>query len=685
MSIAQSSDLCGHIKDVLFVRWKKQRKDLEDKWNRNRAAFVRDVDYDPQGCWKRDEKAGKWSSDTFHSITKQKCVSASAIVADMLLKGGQVNFTLIPDELDGEREGMGGEAAVDKEIANVVSEEEQRINRQLELCKGDRELEKCIIAGSIYGRAYTKRYVRIHDEESFSETEPGSGVWELNAHNETNPAFEYKSCWNIFHDLESTDPRLRDCDGLIERDYISLQTLRGLAKKPFYLPKTIKQVLDRMAGIAPGRSDSDGSDDPALRDLAERSNSIQRLEFWGQVPRYKAIAFEDELEVARVPVERDPEDQSLRRQADESDLIEVHVVIADDKIIRYVRCDPKSRPYDMCDWESSIATLGGISVADNVEAEQKVLNGAVRNLEDNSKRSAALILAGKRSMLTYSDSIDNPTKYGNFIDIDEDAKSVTDAIQQFKVEDMSGPLLTVIKLFLEFADLSSMIPRIEQGEGEPGPQTAFELRERLEKAGKYLGRVIMSYDTMVENIVEAFYRTNMLNPEIRTGKGRYRVKALGFYSFENRYMRVQRLTQILTMLLQNPDLKAISKIRYLWEEVIKASDLDPKMIVKNSSELMAEAEQQAQALESQRAALGEQPNEAGLADLQAREAEIMRLQAEVDEKSASADLKRAQADEKRTQTTIAKARAVQQIAGSIQPEPQPVAPPEEPVVPQAAV
>jgi hypothetical protein len=298
-----------------------------------------------------------------------------------------------------------------------------------------------------------------------------------------------------------------------------------------------------------------------------------------------------------------------------------------------------------------------VSIADNVEGWQTSLNGALRSLEDGVKLVTNVILAIKRRYLE-TDVEDEEIFNGRILDLAEDCDDARKAIQQVLFQDVTGPLREVITMFISFADLSSMIPRAEQGQQSENPQTAYELRERLRQAGKYLGGVVRNFDRMIEDIIRDFYRANLANPLVQGGKlGLYRVKALGFTSFENRFVRAQSLMNLLSIILQSEDLKAMSEIRWIWEEIIKGHDIDPDQVIKTPETMEAEArgkQEELAALQASEASAqaGGMPPDPNANLLAAK------LQAEIEKLLAESNLRRTEADIRARQATNEQAQAL---------------------------
>jgi len=414
----------------------------------------------------------------------------------------------------------------------------------------------------------------------------------------TTMAFENKSVFNIYWDMESDD--LIQGEAVMETDLVSPYMLREDIAKPFHFEKYIKAAIEASKNkYQSGESGQDTNTLPTrLRDISSRTRTIHKIEFWGRVPRKMVEAYEDML--VRDEVIEDPGfGHKEELPEDAGDMVEIFAILADDHIIAYNRTeDPKERPYFMGDWEEVLDGNCGRGVADNLYHIAKTLTGARRTLEDNMKMSSKLILALKRSLIGEDPEKElGSDKAVVMLTLDEmDSRtSAKDAVQQIKLESMINPLSELINMFLEFADMASSIPRAEQGQQSVNPQTAFELQQRLERSGKYMGEVIKRLDHFIETIVNEFYRYNMLDPDIPVQKGIYHVKALGFSSFENRVIRLQKLLQYFALVADREDMKADVNMRWLHEEIAKAMDMDVAQLLKTDKQKQADARANAEA------------------------------------------------------------------------------------------
>lgn len=663
---ANASNLAGWLVD-LYHAWSQQRSDLVAKWNRNWAAYKRSAKLDPKGKWKRSDRVEDWQSDTMSGATKTKVVAGWSIVTDMMFQGGRLAYMLVP-------EGVGSRPMVQQDAEardQYIQQHEDAIHAQLKDCAAMRHMSAAVLCGAALGECYIKRVVREAPRVYYEQTDVNT--FEALRWGQTQPAIEFRTPWCIVRDLEADD--IQSGDGYFEDQPVSRHQVMKLVGLPYYLPReVIKHVLQNGGNAPAGTSganvvDGDNTIPPERRTMNGRKRDRRLREFWGLAPRNLVEQFESY--VAKViadpqnarqyqPGEKQPDSPDDRDA--EWDMVEIHAVLLDGTIIRFSRTERSDRPVERGVWEQELDSPGAVSVADNVEDEQHTLNGLIRSAEDNTKLAGNVILALKRMFI---ESDVDRIRPGMVIDISDDCMDARQALQTIQIQDITGPTRELIRMFLEFADESSQIPKISQGQVDLTPQTAFELKQRLAQAGKYLGGVIRNYDTLVENCVRWMYDFNMRDDTFTGPKGQYRVVALGFSSFEDRVTRMNRLVMLLQMVLQNDDLKAISKIRPIWQEIVKGNDVEPAQFVKSPDEIEADLEARRADLEQ----LNAQGQQGAQEDPSAGLARA-KLIAEIGRLSAESALKTSQAKKIDTETLLKRAEAV---AGSTVP-PMPATP-----------
>jgi hypothetical protein len=621
--------------DSVLADYKTTRKPLEDKWNRNYAHYRRDRSllgaHKTENAAATDDRTKPRREQISFDVTTQKVTTAVSIIGDVYFKGGRLPFMLSDDSLPSEvqdelamiPEGDERRLALEAKIA-AVAENENLIHRQNEESDAAEILDMVVLAGAVYGKMYCKWYLRTIERDAYEQVDPVT-VIPITV-SETVPAIAYKTPWAMYHDYSVP---LRDSQHVIEVDDISPLDLERLLTVEGVQTKAIQDLLNNSCKQDRGAvADNDESSPPIKREMVRRNQNMKRWQFWGYVPRKDFDQAMAELAGEASPSQSyDQEYQSP---------VYCNAIVVENRLVRLVETAPREKPYYEADWQRLIDGLGAVSVADNVESEQTVLDAAVDSLVEATDYLSKFILAGKRRLMKGDFQV---MEHGLFLELDEDAQDVRQAVQQLVFENNTGPIMELIQTFISFADYSSNVPRAEQGQQAENAQTAFELKSRLERSGKYLGSVIRRLDELVEKIINRHYAFNQTNPDNRIAKGNFRVRAVGFSSFENKWDRVGRLINILMMIMQNEDLKAISKIRYLFEEILKAEDVDPDQILKSPSELLAEADQREQQLAQQQQAMAAQGgmNQASQESIALQQAQIERLRAEAYKKTVEAE------------------------------------------------
>lgn len=655
MDIRLANSLAAFVTER-YDNWKQNRQALQLKWTDNWNAY-RAIS---TGKWKAHEGEG-WRSSTFVNYTKQKITAGFALVADMMLMGGRIPFMLKPspwdkvqmDELPEEDQAM---------MRQSIEDMQHLIDQQLLDCAADRKFLKNILSCAIFGETYAKWVVTDVIRRGYRRAGvpgvsdagavPGElSVFEAFAESHNSPAWEYVPVWDIFRDLETDD--LNAGAGVIHRQLCSPHWLRGKKGTPYFLDAGIDKVLEQVgkqSSTAPDTVVPEKDQDtlaPSLRNVKFRQNTILYLELWGLVSRELVENFEDENKIVREP--ESPEDK-------DRDEVEVMVCVANNEVVRFVRTTAEERPFMRSVWEDCLDEIGGTGIADNAANMQFVLNGALRAFEDNKKLSANVQGFIKRR---YLDSDVKEATPGKLHDLSEECTDARQAWSPMVVPDVGESLLSLINLAERYMDQETMIPKITQGiDTTQGKETAYEISQQIEKAGKYIGAVIRNQDEgLIELMIERFYDYNMADPEVTKGKGNYIVKATGFNSFQDRLERTKSLQQFLALIMNNPALQADVNFKRIMEDIAEAMDVDPDDYFKTDEEKQADMMQAQQAAAPAPEPHGPPPEAAQAAmelELAERQAKIAKTQAEAEAKAVESRIK----DEK---MVVERAKAVHEM------------------------
>jgi hypothetical protein len=541
--------LAKYIRDDLYEEWKQDRQLLEVKWQSNLDNF-----------------------NSPNKTTKVKVISAFALVIDMLLQGGQLPFGLkqspwgrvMLDEMDDE-----SRQAVEK----AIGDQKALILQQLKDCFLDRQLAKGVMSGAMYGECYFDQYV--HDvKRAFYQEQQMGGEVRYGQVSETHsaPAVEYVSVWDIFRDLSTDD--LQEGIGLIRRRHTCAYDLRKKMDAPFFIKANIEKVIREAKGK--DIPEDTNTLTPRLRTLKSQRNNIEELQFQGRVP----VRFvEDFLSDSNNSVNGFTDLKSDGRE------VEILATMANDEIIRLVQRPPGQRTTYRVVWEDKLDYSEGTGVADNCADLHETIVEMWASYKKNMKLSSNVLLAAKDELL--SKDWKKVLEEGGILETELDVDDINQVLKQFIIQNVGESIINGLRLSERYLDEASMLPKLLQGETaeKKAPDTAYEMNQLLQNAGKYLGQVIKNYDEgFIEPVITAFLDYNMSDPYQQKGKGNFIAEALGFTSFQDKVVRLQKIMQFLNLSLSNDALMAETKLRPIVEEIAKAHDQDPEQVLKTPDE-----------------------------------------------------------------------------------------------------
>ena len=586
------SGLAYYLREILYANWKTDKADLELKYEDNLNAF----NAVSKGKWKIEEGEG-WRSKTFIKKTKIKVLAAYAMVVDILLQGGRIPFALISSPWDK----VVFEDLPEQEqepIKDAISDQESLIRQQFLDCRADVELMKNIFGMGIYSETYAKWYVHDVIRRSYQPIQFAPGInnqdqyvrYEKQQQIVVAPAWGYVPVWNIFRDLETNN--IQAGVGIIERNMVAKYDLFSRKGQPLWIDEALKVAIEEATDEGGPQHEGKGDTSslpPNLRDIKHRSKVIEEGEFWGRVPTQIVEQFEWKLKKDKgKSIDRDQYDI-----ADfDGDETEIMAVFSGTEITRYIRNDGGYRPYCRAEWEMKLDQIGANGVADNMEDVQMVINGMIRALEDNMRLSANVMLAIREDLLAPGEK--KEPKPGKNWKVSQEVEDIRTALQQIVVQPVTGELFAGIPLFERFADEATMLPRITQGmvAEKQKPDTLGEMNILQANAGKYLGTVLKNIDEgLTEPMVAWNYEYNMEDPNIQRGKGNFIAKAMGFNSFQDKFIRGESMRRLLGLVISDERLASEWKTGKLVAEIAKTDDLDPDEFEKTDEEKQKETEQ----------------------------------------------------------------------------------------------
>jgi hypothetical protein len=618
-----------------FKQYRDNRKDQEDEWQIAYEMFKRIYS---AKSWKKGE-AENWRSDTYISKGRQKTQALYSIISDMVFQGGNLPFMLKPAEDMGAVMGAMPDpaaTAIDSTIKNM----ESRIKAQNNDAKVEVDFRRIIASLLKYGRAWGKKSITQIVQKGYDRQAPNPGdtvlnfqrlpdnfrVWTPTQKTFNVPDMAWVSTWAMFWDMEDND--IQQGEAIWEEQLMSPFWLRQRKGRPMYNPAAIDRLL---ANLPKGKLNSDTSTStpptdrqdslpPKLRNLQYRMKNCSVRERWGRIPADTAKEIEEMMRADmmqcgccdaegkwQVPIIRGLRSTWHPRDSDPGRDVECVVMLGStnsgstNEIIRYARVEPGIRPYETITMEEDIDELSGSGVMSNCAQAEKSYVGVVRAIEDNARLSANVVMARKpRYIINVKDT--TSVTPGMVLDVDDSCPDARMAFSGIEIPNVANQLYPVLQLLDVIIDEESNVPKTLQGQDVKAGNTAYEISQVVEKAGKYVGGILKQIDILVEGYIQYCYEYQMNDPECMV-KGNFQVQALGFSSFQDRVTRIANLMKLMQIGLVSPELTREMKLRWFLEEITKALDLDPAQALKSDQEKQEEAVRDQQ---TQQAALQQQ-------------------------------------------------------------------------------
>ena len=616
-----SDAISSYIQEV-YRAADQNRRDLTVSWENCRRYFAGNLYPDTEkplsdDTWKVKEGLG-WRSKTFPGGTHAKVLSACAVVLDIMLAGGQIPFMLKPSPWQ-EHTFKKMPPPDAKQTEADINSMSALIDQQFSDCQAERTFEKNVLSMALYGLTYSKISVHKVKRTGFKSLEPEiEGIsdwsrmgaqykqWVQWANEFLAPSLQYIPVWDIFRDWETDD--MRECSFVIHRQIVDNWWIRQKKGRPFYLNDNIETAI-KSAKSSGTRQDPTVKNNedvsnmaPVLRNyLTYRTNNRQILEYWGRIPRDIVEQFEADISVGDTKTTNQFNAFNVSAESFGDEIEVMAQSVEGEQTIRYTRTEPGMRPFFQSKWEDNGDEWIARGVAHNCAEMHRVIRGTFRGAEDNIKLANNVILAVKERFIKNMPAELTP---GYKLLLSDDCDDARKAVQPVVIPDVSAGLIALYQIAKNQLDDDSLVPKIAQGLTEKNRQTAREAAAKQAQSMKYIGMAIRNADQTIEDVVMEFYKYNMSDPQVTEGKGNYIVQALGFSSFQNKTERLQHLQQALMMALQSPQLGQETKIAYLWEEILKALDLDPDQVLKSDLEKQQEAQAQAQSPQTQIAMQG---------------------------------------------------------------------------------
>ena len=581
---------------ALLSEWQDHRKiAIEDKWETAYNNFKGEFD---DAEHKGANASSPWRSKAFYPLTEQKVTAAQAQLQDVLFKGGKFPYDIkgspIPDDpailADANKVVHGGQmltrgreveqkAMAKEELDQRVKNMRKRMDDQFAECDAASIGLTSLYEGALYGTAFLES-PRITRKKRYKWNATKNGDYSKTEAYEDVPTVVNLNPWDCWPDPECGG-KVSDGIGFFHRERMSAPAINDLFELVFpskdiemkdadseeyeyeYNKDQFEALLTDIGESDTGRLktpvDNDGPN--AAADTGHANKIYEVFNFAGAIQNKFLKEFIKGI------------------KGKDNAFSEVIVVMCNARIIKCV-LNPfpgKRRPYHMVPWTSIPGSAYGRGVAEKIFDAQKNVNRLMRMYIDNKRLSGNLMTAIDRSKLKRGcDLAVHPGKNWEFEGSFQDA-DVRRLLHPIIFPDVTGGVLEAIGTMVSWADQSSGVPKILEGQPGQDSSTAYAENQRISAATKQLGLVLKNYDMYAwVPIVESFYDWNMQYLKDNSVKGDFSVIATGFSTFENKHLRKLDLERFLMLSQQLPALQMKVKSDPIVEDWALAANLDPE-------------------------------------------------------------------------------------------------------------
>jgi hypothetical protein len=562
------------------------RQVVEDRWLRGLEQYLGKYDAQTQAIL---QKTG--GSKVFVNATRAKTAAAEARLADMLFPTDDKNWgiepTPVPDiapELNDDDEIAEGQTK--RDIKDAVIAEAREKAKKMELLIDDQLTEtnyqdKCrsvIHDACLFGTGIIKSpVVTKRTRKKWSKID--GAVYELSIEEDFTPAAEHVKIWDFFPDMSAN--KLDDARFVFERKYISRKQLLDLIGLPGYIEQNIRQVL---AEDSQSFSASGSSYISKLRELSGLSIDLNkgRYELW----EYHGPLNIDDAVLCGCDIDDSVADKE----------VDVIVSFIGGNVIKADMnpMETNERPYSVFTYETDDTSIFGYGVPFLVENEQRIINAAWRMVIDNAGLSTGPQVIVNRELVTPSDGSWQlkPRKiwWANSPEVD-----VRSAFGLFDIPSHQAELTAIYNMAKQMMDDVTNLPLLAQGEMGGAPDTATGMSMLLNSSNVVLRRIVKGFDDdLTTPVIQRFYNWNMQNSDDEEVKGDFNISARGSSALLVKETQNKALMQLLSLALQDPELRQITKIQQLFRKVAQTQHIFPDDIIMNDEEIESLQSQQAE-------------------------------------------------------------------------------------------
>jgi hypothetical protein len=321
---------------------------------------------------------------------------------------------------------------------------------------------------------------------------------------------------------------------------MSASDLRELTKNPAFIPSQISRVLEQ---------DPDGTDVPdiVIRTSREKSNANVNNRYW--LREYHGVLDKEVLHDAGLISQEDLDDSLLQFTGE--------VWYTGRTVIRLSLSHIEGEdalPYGVATWEKDPNSLFGHGVPYLLRNAQRTVNNAYLMLLDNASLTSGPQIVLNREMIEPADKNDYGIEPMKVWFLTEYAADVREAMQFVNVPAQMEGISQIIDSAMQFADIESSTPLIQQGEMPTGNNTTTGLAMIMSATNIIQKAASMNWDDYITKpLVSRFYHYEMQHGEDPEVMGDFEIEVGGATERIEAQIRAQEIERMLGLASSNEE------------------------------------------------------------------------------------------------------------------------------------
>ncbi len=547
---------------------------IEIEWHEDEEHYqgIDDANRQYQNTWamnqpKRWAETGQSAGNqptrsvVFLNITRPYVDAASARISDMLMptddRAWALKPTPIPRLSQADVMMLGGPQRAQELIEAIKEEAKQKSER------AQAQIDDYLVESNFQGevRRHIEDSARIGsgvlkgpfpNRKEFKVSLQGpDGTIQRQAITEIRPGSKRIDPWNLFPDPSCGDS-IHNGSYIWEREYLSARQIKEMVLMPGYDRDELIKAIKEGPSLTSAREATE----------ATGKRSEEQFEMW----IFHGNCDSEQLRAMGVEIEND------------DDKLPAMAVVINDRLVKVTlsAMDSGEFPYDVLAWQYRPGSPWGMGVGRQIRTVQRMLNGSVRPMMDNSGLSAApqIILGNGVVPVDGKYSLYGGKMWRTEPDVTNgDARA---AFSAFVVPSVQAEMMNIINFSLKMAEDVTGMPAMLQGIRGDAPDTLGGMQMQNNNATSVLRRLAKRFDDYITRPhIKRYYEWIMQYSDDDSIKGDFEIEVRASSALVEREAQQQFLMQLLAASV-NPAYE-INPAK-LARELIKGQRMDPKAI-----------------------------------------------------------------------------------------------------------